>query len=109
MKSANRVLTFIALTILLPLMVLEFEEKFKKPDMFDCKQVVFAQRQQTIVEGLPIQTKLESGELHESEEICTALHYYPPDDDGQRRVVALFDNKTIRTIFDIDEIMGYEE
>jgi hypothetical protein len=77
--------------------------------MFDCKQVIFAQRSQSIIEGTPIVTKLKDDKLHYSDEKCTALIYLEPDEQASReRVVAHFDDKSIRIIFDIDEIMGFE-
>ena len=78
--------------------------------MFDCKQVIFAQRQQTIFEGQPIVTKIgDNNELHHGDSKCTALIYHEADEHSSReRVVAYFEDNCIRTIFDIDEIMGFE-
>ena len=73
--------------------------------MFDCKQVVYANRTHVITEGsqLTIKEEIVIGEP------CKALHYFEPEEpDYKHRVVAVFEDGIKRIIFDIDEISGIE-
>ena len=75
--------------------------------MFDCKQVIYADRTHVITEG----TKLHfntGGEQLAVGPICTALHFYPPEEEGKLRVVAFFEDGTVKYIYDIDEVNGME-
>ena len=74
--------------------------------MFDCKQVIYAQRTATLVEGQKLKLITEVTGIGA---ICTALHYFPPEGEGDKyRVLALFEDGTQTLIFDMDEIKGQD-
>lgn len=77
--------------------------------MFDCKQVIFAQRRQRLTEGERLVLELGDGSTATFGPICTSLIYYEAEGPEDRhRVKAYFDDNTMQIIFDIDAIIGHE-
>ena len=77
--------------------------------MFDCTQVIFAQRRQRLTEGMQLILELGDGNTATFGPICTALLYHQPEGGEDRHFVeATFEDNTIHYIFDIDEIVGHE-